>query len=35
MGVVGMGTGLAVLGGVIFVWMALARLLRRGEAAHE
>ena len=34
MGVVGMGTGLAVLGGVIFVWMALVRLLRRqgGEA---
>jgi hypothetical protein len=35
MGVVGMGTGLAVLGGVIFVWMALARLLKRGEAGHE
>jgi heme/copper-type cytochrome/quinol oxidase subunit 1 len=35
MGVVGMGTGLAVLGGVIFVWMALARLLKRGESAHE
>jgi hypothetical protein len=29
MGVVGMGTGLAVLGGVIFVWMVLARLLKR------
>ncbi|CAA7624737.1 cbb3-type cytochrome c oxidase subunit I [Magnetospirillum sp. SS-4] len=35
MGVVGMGTGLAVLGGVIFVWMALARLLRRGEGGHD
>lgn len=35
MGVVGMGTGLAVLGGVIFVWMALARLLKRGEAGHD
>ena len=34
MGVVGMGTSLAVLGGVIFVWMALARLLKRGEADH-
>jgi hypothetical protein len=29
MGVVGTGTGLAVLGGMIFVWMALAQLLRR------
>ncbi len=35
MGVVGMGTGLAVLGGVIFVWMALARLLRRQESGHD
>ncbi|RAU21218.1 hypothetical protein CU669_14825 [Paramagnetospirillum kuznetsovii] len=40
MGVVGMGTGLAVLGGVIFVWMALVRLLRptvaqRAESGHE
>ncbi|MBI3446216.1 MAG: cbb3-type cytochrome c oxidase subunit I [Magnetospirillum sp.] len=34
MGVVGMGTGLAVLGGVIFVWMALVRLCRRQEADH-
>lgn len=35
MGVVGMGTGLAVLGGVIFVWMALVRLLRTRENGHE
>ncbi|CAA7617177.1 Heme/copper-type cytochrome/quinol oxidase [Candidatus Terasakiella magnetica] len=35
MGVVGMGTGLAVLGGVIFVWMALVRLLKRREASHD
>jgi cytochrome c oxidase subunit I len=34
MGVVGMGTGLAVLGGVIFVWMALARLLKREGRRH-
>ncbi|KIL98694.1 Cytochrome c oxidase (B(O/a)3-type) chain I [Paramagnetospirillum magnetotacticum MS-1] len=34
MGVVGMGTGLAVLGGVIFVWMALSRLLKPGEGDH-
>jgi hypothetical protein len=30
MGVVGTGTGLAVLGGAIFVWMVLARLVKRG-----
>ncbi len=35
MGVVGLGTGLAVLGGVIFVWMALVRLLGRRETGHE
>ena len=35
MGVVGLGTGLAVLGGVIFVWMALSRLLSRKESGHE
>ncbi|OAN44683.1 hypothetical protein A6A04_07595 [Paramagnetospirillum marisnigri] len=35
MGVVGMGTGLAVLGGIIFVWMALVRLLGRQETRNE
>jgi len=30
MGVVGLGTGLAVLGGAVFVWLVLSRLLRRG-----
>ena len=35
MGVVGLGTGLAVLGGVIFVWVTLVRLLGRREAGHD
>lgn len=35
MGVVGLGAGLAVLGGVIFVWMVLSRLLKSGEGRSD
>ena len=34
MGVVGVGGAVAVIGGILFVWMALSRLLARKEADH-
>lgn len=34
MGAVGLGGGIAVIGGVIFVWVMLRRLLAQGEGQH-
>ncbi|MEI6559165.1 MAG: cbb3-type cytochrome c oxidase subunit I [Rhodospirillaceae bacterium] len=34
MGVYGLGGALAVLGGVVFIWVICSRLLARGEADH-
>jgi len=35
MGVYGLGGALAVLGGILFIWLVLSRLLGREEAEHE
>ena len=34
MGVYGLGGALAVLGGVLFIWLMLTKLLSRQEADH-